>query len=88
MKFWMGDFEGSFGDSGPGLLSCESGGTSLHGRGTVGVPTLLGLQACTCKVKFKLLRTKAEQGVIFGTTIGRSPEMAREAGLKLSVVLP
>lgn len=87
-EFWMGDFAGSFGDSGSGLLSCESDGTSLQGRGAVGVLTHLALQACPCKVKFKHLRIKAEQGVIFGTTIRRSREMAREAGLKLSVVLP
>jgi hypothetical protein len=29
---------------------------------------------------------KAEHGVVFGTTVRRSVEMAREAGLNLSIV--
>lgn len=87
-KFWMGDFAGSFGDSGSGLVSCESDVLGFHGLGAVGVLTHLGLQVCPCDVKFKHLRVKAQHGVIFGTTIARSKEMAREAGLHLSVVLP
>lgn len=87
-KFWMGDFVGSFGDSGSGLVACESDGLGLHGLGAVGVLTHLGLQVCPCDVTFRHLRVKADHGVIFGTTVQRSIEMATEAGLNLSVVLP
>jgi hypothetical protein len=84
--FWMGDFAGSFGDSGSGLVECESDVGSFHGQGAVGVLTHLGLAVCPCDVKFKHLRVKAEHGVIFGTTVRRAKEMATEAGLKLSIV--
>lgn len=87
-KFWMGDFAGAPGDSGSGLVSCESDALGFHGLGAVGVLTHLGLQVCPCDVKFKHLRVNAEHGVIFGTTVARSIEMAREAGLSLGVVLP
>lgn len=87
-KFWMGDFLGSFGDSGSGLVACEADDLGLHGRGAVGVLTHLGLRVCPCKVRFKHLTLQAEQGVIFGTTVQRSQEMATEAGLNLSLVLP
>lgn len=86
--FWMGDFLGSFGDSGSGLVACESDVLGFHGRGAVGVLTHLGLAVCPCDVKFKHLRVKAEQGIIFGTTVRRAKEMAREAGLTLSIVEP
>ena len=86
--FWMGDFAGSFGDSGSGLVSCESDLVGFHGRGAVGILTHLGASVCPCDVKFKHLRVKAEHGVIFGTTVRRAKAMAGEAGLKLSIVEP
>jgi hypothetical protein len=84
--FWMGDFAGSFGDSGSGLVACESDVGGFHGLGAVGVLTHLGVAACPCDVKFKQLRVKAEHGIIFGTTVRRAKAMAAEAGLKLTIV--
>jgi hypothetical protein len=84
--FWMGDFAGSFGDSGSGLVACESDVGGFHGLGAVGVLTHLGVAACPCSVNFKHLRVKAEHGIIFGTTVRRAKAMATEAGLKLSIV--
>lgn len=86
--FWMGDFAGSFGDSGSGMVACESDVLGFHGQGAVGILTHLGLSVCPCDVKFKHLRVKAEHGVIFGTTVRRAKEMATEAALKLSIVEP
>lgn len=86
--FWMGDFAGSFGDSGSALVSCDQEGVGFSGRGAVGVLTHLGLSVCPCDVKFKNLKIKAQHGVIFGTTVARAIEMAREAGLSLKVSLP
>jgi hypothetical protein len=86
--FWMGDFAGAFGDSGSGLNACESDVLGFHGTGAVGVLTHLGVAVCPCDVKFKHLRVKAEHGIIFGTTVRRAIEMAKEAGLKLSIVEP
>lgn len=77
--FWLGDFAGSFGDSGSGMLGCVNDGLGFHGTGAVGVLTHLGVGANT---------STAEHGVIFGTTIARSVEMAQEAHLKLNLVLP
>jgi hypothetical protein len=85
--FWMGDFAGAFGDSGSGLVQCAPNGATFDGQGGVGVLTHLGLSVCPCDVKYKQQRIKAEHGVIFGTTVRRAVEMAREAGLSLSVVL-
>jgi hypothetical protein len=84
--FWMGDFAGAFGDSGSGLVGCESDLVGFHGTGAVGILTHLGLAICPCDVNFKHLRLKAEHGVIFGTTVRRAIAMAAEAGLKLSIV--
>lgn len=84
--FWMGDFLGAFGDSGSGLVTCETDGVTFHGRGAAGVLTHLGV--AIGDVKFKHLKMKAEHGVIFGTTIGRAKEMAAEAGLQLTLVEP
>jgi hypothetical protein len=86
--FWMGDFAGAFGDSGSGLVWCQSDLVGFHGRGAVGVLTHLGATVCPCDVNFKHLRVKAEHGVIFGTTVRRAKEMAAEAGLSLSIVEP
>jgi hypothetical protein len=84
--FWVGDFAGAFGDSGSGVVGCESDGLTFQGTGAVGVLTHLGVSLCPCDVNFKHLRVKAEHGIIFGTTVRRAIEMAKEAGLKLSMV--
>lgn len=84
--YWMGDFAGAFGDSGSGIVTCESDGLTFHGQGASGVLTHLGV--AVGDVKYKNLKMKAETGVILGTTMRRATEMATEAGLKLSVVLP
>jgi hypothetical protein len=86
--FWMGDFAGLFGDSGSALNACESDVLGFHGTGAVGVLTHVGLSVCPCDVKFKHLRVKAEHGVVFGTTVRRAIEMAKEAGLELTIVEP
>jgi hypothetical protein len=86
--FWMGDFAGLFGDSGSALNACESDVLGFHGTGAVGVLTHVGLSACPCDVNFKHLRVKAQHGVVFGTTVRRAIEMAKEAGLTLSIVEP
>ena len=86
--FWMGDFAGAFGDSGSGMVGCESDVLGFHGLGAVGILTHLGLSVCPCDVNFKHLRLKAQHGVIFGTTVRRAKEMATEAGLRLSIVEP
>jgi hypothetical protein len=84
--YWMGDFLGAFGDSGSGMVTCESDGVTFHSERAAGVLTHLGVGIGD--VKFKNLKMKAEHGFIFGTTIGRAVEMAREAGLKLALVEP
>jgi len=84
--YWMGDFVGAPGDSGSGMVTCESDGLNFHGKGAAGVVTHLGIG--TGEVKYKGLKTKVEHGAIFGTTMRRSVEMGREAGLNLKVVLP
>lgn len=76
---WMGDFAGSFGDSGSPLVGCVNDGLGFHSTGAVGVLTHLGVGADT---------ETAEHGVIFGTTVARAVEMATEAHLKLSIVFP
>jgi hypothetical protein len=78
--FWMGDFAGSFGDSGSGLEGCVNDGLgSFEGTGAVGVLTHLGIG---------IGDETAEHGVIFGTTIARSIQMAEEAHLMLTLLLP
>jgi len=77
---WLGDFAGAFGDSGSGLVGCVNDGLgSFSGTGAIGVLTHLGVG---------IDESTGEHGVIFGTTVRRAIEMAREAGLKLSLVLP
>ncbi|MDR5682554.1 MAG: hypothetical protein QN163_00780 [Armatimonadota bacterium] len=75
---WSGDFAGAFGDSGSPMVGCVNDGLGFHGTGAVGVITHLGIR----------LSTSGEHGVIFGTTVRRAVEMAREANLRLSLVLP
>lgn len=84
--YWMGDFIGAFGDSGSGMVTCESDGATFHGERAAGVLTHLGVG--TGDVQYRNLKMKAEHGVIFGTTIGRAIQMATEAGLQLSLVEP
>jgi hypothetical protein len=76
---WMGDFAAAFGDSGSGMVGCVNDGLGFHGTGAVGVLTHIGVSAD---------ETTLQHGVTFGTTIARAIEMAREAGLRLSLVTP
>lgn len=77
---WMGDFAGAFGDSGSPLIGCVNDGLgSFEGTGAIGVLTHLGVG---------LDESTAEHGVIFGTTTARAIQMAEEANLRLSLVLP
>jgi hypothetical protein len=85
--FWMGDFASAFGDSGSAMVDCVQDGATFDGHAAVGVLTHISLQVCPCPVNFRKLSFKAQNGVIFGTTVARAIEMAREAGLSLSVVL-
>jgi hypothetical protein len=84
--YWMGDFAGAFGDSGSGIVGCESTLVGFQGKGAIGVLTHLGIGIGD--VKYKNLKMKAEHGVILGTTMKRAVEMGREAGLSLSLVQP
>lgn len=76
---WFGDFAGAFGDSGSAMVVCESVDATFEGRGAVGILTHLGVA---------LDETTLEHGVVLGTTVVRAIEMANEANLKLSLVLP
>lgn len=77
---WMGDFAGAFGDSGSPLVGCVNDGLgSFTGTGAIGVLTHLGVG---------LDESNGEHGVIFGTTTARAIQMAEEANLRLSLVLP
>jgi hypothetical protein len=77
---WAGDFAAAFGDSGSGLVGCVNDGVgSVTGTGAIGVLTHLG---------FWVDPSTGGHGVVLGTTIARSIEMAREAKLKLALVLP
>jgi hypothetical protein len=80
---WMGDLAAAPGDSGSAVVTCDSDGTGFHGRGAAGILTHLSVQVCPCDVGSLTF----QQGVVFGTTTARAIEMAREAGLSLSVVL-
>jgi hypothetical protein len=81
---WMGDLLAAPGDSGSAVETCSSDITGIHGVGAAGVLTHLGAQACPCDVNSLTF----QQGVVFGTTIARAIEMAREAGLSLTLVTP
>lgn len=52
----------------------------------MGVLTHLGVDAG--EVEFTGIMTKVEHGLVLGNTVARSIEMAREAGLNLSIVEP
>jgi hypothetical protein len=83
---WYGDFVGSPGDSGSGIMGCELSGLTFAGTSAIGVLTHLGV--ATGDVKYKGIKTKVEHGFILGTTIRRAIEMGREAGLSLKLVEP
>ncbi|HZG41762.1 MAG TPA: hypothetical protein VEY93_02285 [Longimicrobium sp.] len=83
---WYGDFVAAPGDSGSGIMGCESDGLSFSGTRAIGVLTHLGVG--TGEVKYKGIKTRVEHVFVLGNTIARSIEMAREAGLNLSVVEP
>ena len=72
--YWMGDLAATPGDSGSAVVTCEISGTELQGRGAAGILTHLGIEV------------GVEQGFVFGTTIARAIEMAREAGITLTLV--
>lgn len=72
---WSGTFYSAFGDSGSGLVACNPDGTTLRGAGAIGVLTHLGVST-------------GDPGVVFGTTHDRAVQMAREANLRLTLVLP
>jgi hypothetical protein len=81
---WMGDLLAAPGDSGSAVETCTSDVTGLTGRGAAGILTHLGVQACPCDVNSLAF----QQGVVFGTTVARAIQMAREAGLSLTLVTP
>lgn len=83
---WYGDFAGAFGDSGSGIIGCQSDGLSFAGTRAIGVLTHLGVGIGD--VKYKGIKTKVEHGFVLGTTIARAIEMGREAGLNLTLVEP
>lgn len=82
--YWMGDLAAAPGDSGSAVETCSSDATAIDGENAVGILTHLSLQVCPCSIG----PVVAQQGVVFGTTVARAIEMAREAGLSLSLVLP
>lgn len=83
---WYGDFAGSPGDSGSGIMGCKPSSLTLAGEGAIGILTHLGV--AVGDVKYKGIKTKVEHGFVLGTTIRRAIEMGREAGLNLSLVEP
>jgi hypothetical protein len=72
-KAWSGVLVAAPGDSGSAVETCDSAVVGVTGRGAAGILTHLAVST---------------QGVVFGTTVARAIEMAREAALFLSVVLP
>jgi hypothetical protein len=74
--YWMGDLAAAPGDSGSAVVTCDVNGTDLRGRGAAGILTHLGAEV------------GVQHGFVFGTTIGRAIEMAREANLSLALVFP
>ena len=78
--YWVGDLAAAPGDSGSAVVTCESDGSGgLQGRGAAGVLTHLGVEEPNPA-------NPLQHGFVFGTTIARAIEMAREAGLALSLV--
>lgn len=83
---WYGDFIAAPGDSGSGIIGCETNGLSFSGTRAIGVLTHLGVG--TGEVEYNGIKTKVEHGFVLGTTIARAIEMGHEAGLNLSLVEP
>lgn len=78
--YWVGDLAAAPGDSGSSVVTCESDGSGgLQGRGAAGVLTHLGVEEPNPA-------NPLQHGFVFGTTTARAIEMAREAGLALSLV--
>jgi hypothetical protein len=75
-KYWMADLAAAPGDSGSAVVTCGLNGTNLVGQGAAGVLTHLGIEVGT------------QHGFVLGTTIARAIEMAGEAGIALTLVLP
>jgi hypothetical protein len=85
-KYWLGDLAAAPGDSGSAVETCEADASGVQGRGAAGILTHLGVEVCPCGIDFENTTVTAQQGFVFGTTIARAIEMAREAGLSLSLV--
>jgi hypothetical protein len=69
------------------VVTCESDGSGgLQGRGAAGVLTHLGVEANPPAIDPGSGTISVQHGYVFGTTIARAIEMAREAGLVLSLV--
>lgn len=83
---WYGDFAGAFGDSGSGIVGCVAHDLTFAGEGAIGVLTHLGV--AIGDVKYKTKNLKVEHGFVLGTTVRRAIEMAREAGLSLTLIEP
>jgi hypothetical protein len=77
--YWVGELLSAPGDSGSAVVTCDTDGTSFHGRGAAGVLTHLGVEDSP---------PTSRHGFVFGTTIARAIEMAREARIALSLVFP
>lgn len=86
--YWLADAAAAPGDSGSAVVTCDTDGTVFHGRGAAGVLTHLGLEVCPCGIDGDNGTITAQQGFVFGTTVGRAIEMAREANLTLALVFP
>lgn len=83
--YWLGDMIAAPGDSGSAVVTCQSDGSGgVVGRGAAGILTHLSVEVCPCDVNTLTF----QHGVVFGTTVARAIQMATEAGLSLSVVLP
>lgn len=77
VSYWMADLLAAPGDSGSAVVTCGLNGTDLQGQGAAGILTHLGVELGV-----------PQHGFVLGTTIGRAIEMAQEAGLAISPVLP
>jgi hypothetical protein len=77
--YWVGELLSAPGDSGSAVVTCDTDGTSFHGRGAAGVLTHLGIEDSP---------PTSRHGFVFGTTIARAIEMALEARIALSLVFP
>lgn len=76
-KYWSGDLIAAPGDSGSAVLTCIADANGFGGVGAAGVLTHLGFEVGV-----------SQHGFVFGTTTMRAIEMAREAGISLTLVVP